>query len=395
MNETLSTLFSMVVCALNHQPFSKAITNDQTLYQVARDNGFSGLVFSSLLKANLSAAVYHDFQRDFYQYKAKDVVQNLAIREITQLFANAEIKHMYLKGAFLKTIYPESYMRSMGDIDILIESQTMSEVHHLFAEAGYKLQSVGPTHDLFTKGKDIIVEVHPGIDKHFEANHQAVMNDIWEHTNLISGYEYRLDKEYQVIYLLCHLAKHMKSSGVGLRQILDIGILLNDTKDTVNTNQLSILLSQTKLMRFFETIQWLNEKWFGLQPLQGTIYPEDFTDDFLGEVTTFIAASGTHGKAKGFNTMLPRLSYYTGVNKSVRVGKASAIFHVLFLPYDEMKSGRPYLQKHKWLLPFAWIGRWWKLLFKTTKRSLKKLHELSIDANTVSHQAEIDKKIGL
>ena len=55
-------------------------------------------------------------------------------------------------------------------------------------------------------------------------------------------------------------------------------------------------------------------------------------------------------------------------------GKFKYAMSRIFLPYDVIKFHYPVLQKHRWLLPFCQVRRWFKLLFcGGAKRSFNEL----------------------
>jgi hypothetical protein len=393
MNEDLKQVFGLVKATLRNETYFETI-NNPLIYKIARENGFSGMVFQSIKKELMEPSLFSGFQRDHYQYKERDVLQTMAIEELHQLFNINQIKHIFLKGSFLKTIYPESYMRSMGDIDIFVDSERMETIHEVLPIHGFAFESSGPTHDTFVNSERIHIEVHPAIDTHFDEKSHAVFKKVWEEAIPIKAYQYSFDHEHQMIYLLSHLIKHLRSSGVGLRQILDIGVFRNDVRAKIDETKLETMLELTGLKRFYQVMIWLNEVWFGY-PSDMT-FPTEFNDAFLEEVTTFISASGIHGKAQDFNRALPKLTNTRMKIRNRKMAKISYLLNILFLPYEDMVSMRPYLKKHKWLLPYAWIERFFQLVFKKGRRSLKKIQEVAeVNSTLLDEQASLYRRIGL
>ena len=78
-------------------------------------------------------------------------------------------------------------------------------------------------------------------------------------------------------------------------------------------------------------------------------------------------------------------------------GKFKYAMSRIFLPYDVIKFHYPVLQKHRWLLPFCQVRRWFKLLFcGGAKRSF---NELKINQNLSNAEKtkaeELIEKLGL
>ena len=393
MHDQLKQVFGLVKSTLNNEVFNEEIQNPE-VYKIARENGFSGMVFKAIQKAKIDPSLYLEFQRDHYQYKERDILQTIAMEELHQIFNDNQIKHIFLKGAFLKTIYPESYMRSMGDIDILVEYDQMKSIHSLLPNKGFLLHSIGPTHDVFVKDRKIDIEIHPAIDSHFDEIVLHQFQDIWHKVELHDQYQYRFTSEYQILYLLSHLVKHLKSSGIGLRQVLDIGLLFHQIEAKIDLEKLLALLEATKLTKFFKTILWLNHEWFDYN-YQYQYNEADFDPDFLIEVTQFMSSSGIHGKGNSFNRTLPALTKHSLGKKGVKGSKLRYLFHVGFPKLEDMRGTRKYLIKYPILLPYAWVSRWLYLIFRKGKRTKTKLKNMQVDHLIIEKQALLYKKIGL
>ena len=118
------------------------ITDSERLYQIAKENGLSGTVFEVVKNHKVSDSLYTKFQKDFYKYVAQDEEQLRCIELIKGLLKANNIKHVFLKGSILKDIYPQSYMRSMGDIDLLVKEKDLNQVHELFERTKFNFQTI-------------------------------------------------------------------------------------------------------------------------------------------------------------------------------------------------------------------------------------------------------------
>jgi hypothetical protein len=59
-------------------------------------------------------------------------------------------------------------------------------------------------------------------------------------------------------------------------------------------------------------------------------------------------------------------------------------------------STEKYLKKHGWLLPYAWIKRWIRLVFKKTRRSIAKLKALdAVDKEMLQSNLDLYRKLGI
>jgi len=394
MDKTVVQLLEIIDLALKGKKYDQPVEEGEKLFKIARDSGLSGMVYVAL-PPSTNSVILKRFQADFYRYNARDVRQLAVIDILNQLFNANEINHVFLKGSELKLIYPESFMRSMGDIDVLVSPEGMPRIRPLMESIGFRFFSEGENHTVFLKGEDIIVEVHHRVDANLPPQWQPLMKEIWQHTVLITDHRYALEPAFNLVFLLCHLGKHFASSGVGLRSILDIGLFSAKYQSSMDQDHLNKYLSMTGLAHFYRKILWLNDRLFHVNPCPSIVDAVVPDEKFLEDVTAFVISSGMHGKAEDFNTGSVGISALARQKNSVAKGRIAYFFKVIFPSRLSMSFSYPYLEKNGWLLPIAWISRWFVLLFKKTKHSLLRLRQLNVSKRQIEEQAEIFRKLGL
>ena len=94
--------------------------------------------------------------------------------------------------------------------------------------------------------------------------------------------------------------------------------------------------------------------------------------DFLGQrAENFVLRCGAYGSKS--NAIL--------LAKERTGGGRGYILSRIFMPYDSIKYAYPILRKHKWLLPFCQIARWFKLISpgraRSAAREIKTTYNLS------------------
>ena len=169
MDFSLKQMFELVKAALKGEKANIDFPLDFNFYKLAQENGISGLIFTALDPNQVPESIFQDFQKDFYEYLAKDSKQMSVVKRITNLLNENQITHIFLKGTYLKSLYPDSYMRSMGDIDVLVKAEDLTKVHQIFESDKIKLVSTSPNHDIFNAGRGVCIEVHPKLDSEFTA----------------------------------------------------------------------------------------------------------------------------------------------------------------------------------------------------------------------------------
>jgi hypothetical protein len=391
--ETKDTLLQLVRHAFDLEPYL-AEEPFVGVFSLARDNGLSGLLYESIDSQWTTKEELALFQKDYFQYLKRDTLQMEAVKQLHRLFHEQAIDHMFLKGTRLKELYPQTYWRSMGDIDVLIRPEKMKQAHDIMDSLGYDNTSNSANHDMFVKDRDVVVEVHPKLTNESTEKHNALFDDVWGVVKETKEHEFEFPVEVELVYLLIHLAKHFASSGVGLRSVLDIGVFLWKKSDQLNLDVLHRLLEETKLTLFYENMVLLNHRWFAF-PILRYAKVEELDPRFADALLAYLIESGVHGKGRDFNSYLAGMAARTAQSGSVSQGRLKFFLKMAFPSCEEMTSTYPYLNKHRWLLPVAWFQRFWTLLFKKTKRTFRNIKRLRVDKTAIQEASELYQKLGL
>jgi len=396
MDALIRTLCDLMVAALQGKVYDKPIAPIDGLFQKARENGLSGIAYSALPVDSLSEAERRKFKGDWLRYQARDVAQRAAVEELDLACEEAGLDHLYLKGVVVKDCYPEPYMRSMGDIDVLFKVDDMTKVHEMFeTKSGYRHHADSEAHDVFMKDRDLIVEAHRSIDVESDEPRWKLFGDPWKYAFQLKGHLYAFEPEYFLLHLLRHLAKHLLSSGIGLRSVLDIGLFIARNKERLDVDTLKMMLQATSFELFFSNILVLNQVLFNLDPMTEARRKGNHDSEFIDELVEYISASGIHGTAQGFNQQAVGMTKNTMEQGTARKGRIAYLFKVAFPARKTLWETYPYLKKHGWLLPVAWIERWWKKLFRESKRTMRQIHNLGIKNDLIATQASLFSKLGL
>lgn len=388
MNQTFLEVQRALFAALHHRDFDHVIEDSKAFYIMTMENGLSGLIFSVLDKDRTHPELFQRLQRNHYDYIARDVKQIEAIKTIDQLLNQHHIDHLFMKGSILKFIYPETYMRAMGDIDVLIKEGTLQQVHELFKELNIVCTSHSKQHDVFEMPNGVVCEVHPMLYKPFN-DHYQMIGEVWNHVHLEEEHRYRMNPEFELIYLMYHLAKHMEAGGIGLRSILDIGLYTKKYEDIIDEQRFNEFVQRMNMQTFMHTMLAFSEKAFGIRTkLTNDILLDDETYE---ELINYLSVSGIHGIGRKHNAMASRVVTY----KRKKQSRFKVWMDILFPNLETMIGIYPWLKRAKILLPIAWFIRWIKIMVKRPKQSLKKVKQLQIDDEVIIKRQTFFEKIGL
>lgn len=293
------------------------------------------------------------------------------INQLSERFESEGIDFVLLKGSLLKHLYPSADMRVMGDADILIKTEQYDKIKAVLEKLGFG----GEKHsdpETSWDNHGLHLELHRSLFAKKNSDFYAYFGDGWKNTVLSDGKEhtYTLTPEAHLVYLVAHLAKHMRNGGVGVRHATDIYVYRNKlkVKNDVVTNELSKL----GLLDFYGNLCKMLDCWF-----------ENIEISPVEELMTkWILSSGSFGTVENFEIS-------NALKMSVRSGKSNVksatVFKILFPPYTAMTQFYPFLKKAKFLLPFMYIVRIFdKLVFN------QKAVKQSMDTISVSNNENID-----
>ena len=304
---------------------------------------------------------------------------NFEYENLCSVFEDAEIPFIPLKGSVIRKFYPEAWMRTSCDIDILIcESDLDKATAILVDEFEYTYKGKG-SHDvsLFSPG-NIHLELHYNLVEDGIAKESSdILRKVWEQTYVRKGCKYCRDMTDAMFYFyhVAHMAKHFENGGCGIRPFIDMFIL--DNLDGSNYTERDNLLLHGGLLKFANICRTLARVWFGGYD----------SDSLSRQMEDYILRGGVYGNSENRIT----------VQQQKKGGKLRYAISRIFIPYEEIKFHYPILERHKWLTPLMEVRRWFKLIFcGGAKRSINELkYNNSISADKASEMKKFLSNIGL
>ncbi len=286
-------------------------------------------------------------------------------KRIYRALENAEIPFVPLKGTVLRQYYPEAWMRSSVDMDILVpEEQIDKAVEYLIKECAYTYECKGD-HDviLWSPGKHCLELHYSLMPSDFDRSYSGLLSKVWQYTvpNAQSAYHWELTDDMFYFYHVAHMAKHFELGGCGIRPFIDLWIL--EGIPGADRERRDALLAEGGLLRFANAARALSRVWFG----------EAAHTEITQKMERYILRGGLFGSVENA----------VAVGQQRQGNKLKYILSRVFLPYTTLKYQFPCLQKHKWLTPLFQVVRWFRLLLPA--RSKKALQELR---KSSKHSAE-------
>ncbi|MCQ2479312.1 MAG: nucleotidyltransferase family protein [Clostridia bacterium] len=329
-----------------------SVENWQDFFTFCASHNVMNLVAYALKKSSvvLPKKVSHFFEESLLHSMLKEAQRSVEIESLCDDFEKNEIPHMVLKGFVIKKLYPEEYLRSMGDVDILVGGD-VSKAIEITKNHDFSYDSEEFLHHSFSKGKGLNVELHKSLIDESLDEYYSYFGTGFERAHLADGYQFRyeLSKEDFYVFLVAHMAKHYQMCGTGIRFVCDIYVFNSKYKDKLDYKYISKELQKIGLKKFEEKIRQLSFQWFG-----GNF---DGKFDAIGE---YIVSNGVHGKS--VNHELNKFL----LNDEKKQSKFSYILTTIFPGKDYMQARYSKLKKYPFLLPLYWIRRIFSTLIKSS-----------------------------
>lgn len=375
MDKTNDIFFALLRSAIKNEneEISLADVDYEALFSLAKFHDLAHIVYYELKKRDSlpEDEIGKKFKEQYDIAIYRHIRRTNAIAEVRKILENAHIPFILLKGVVLMDLYPEQWMRTSADVDILVQKNDFKKAVVAFKKYGMALFAE-TEHDVSFNTKD---------KYHIELHHTLIEDDRFPYANkyISRVWEYSKTTEDNVerilyddmfyFYHIVHMAKHFKEGGCGIRSLLDLW-LLNHCIDFDREKRESII-KESGLKTFADKAESLSEKWFSKS--ETNVLPDDFED--------YIINGGIYGTSKRI----------VAIRKKKEKNRFIYYLKRIFQPYNQLKHTYPLLQKLPFLLPFCWVARWFRLLNPVKRK--KVFDEIKIE-NSVSNE-ESDRMVSL
>ena len=341
--------------------------------------GYDGLV--SLKDDKLSkTGVYEQFKRQqqFSVYRYEQKIYEY--EQICAAFEDAKIPYLPLKGAVIKAYYPQEWMRTSCDIDILVQADTLGRAVEIIKDKlHYRLEG-NHSHEISLFAENgVHLELHYDLlEDYLTAVNAKILSAYWNTATPVreGGYEYAASPDIFYFYHIAHMAKHFEFGGCGVRSFMDLWLMERSIQ--LDEEKKRDLLEQGHMTLFAQTSSRVAKIWF----------ENEKHDELTQRVEEYVLSGGVYGNMENRITM---------ENIRQKQGKFRYIMRRIFLPYKYIKWQYPILQKHKWLTPLYEVRRWGRLIFKgRLKSSVKEMRTISaLEEERKRDLAKLLRDVGL
>ena len=376
----------------------KAFLNDQQNIDIPRDvdwktfsrlveinsiSGIVGYVFQQLNTGQIPFEIQEKYESDFLSTIMITTIRDEDMKSLINLLNKNGIDHLLFKGYIVKDLYTVPELRTYGDIDFAIRKESRGKCNALMKHSGFRLLDDWEPVYSYEKNNEHY-EIHTELlDSNLNNNYdyKAHFRDFWKHATCIGQHSYTLDPEFHLLYLLIHIAKHVYSSGAGIRMYLDIAFYIREYHYKIDWEHFQREVQTFKLEQFVNTVLSAIEQWFEIErPIPLKAIDDAFMDEFLSFTL--------NGGVFGHNSKVAKLSQVRQNSQGQSVKRVDTLRKRAFPSIDTIKSKYVYLESKPWLLPVAWVHRFFikkgstadylnesKKILRTNKKDIIELND--------------------
>lgn len=213
---------------------------------------------------------------------------------------------LILKGMAAASYYQNPELRSIGDIDFLIDPSQKQEIEELLNENGYDKQNSEHNYHVSFKKGNTDFEMHfeiPGIPQGKSGEIvKDFIKDMLKYPVIseFNGWSFPAPKEiYHGLIILLHMQGHMVSEGLGLRHICDWACFLQKTEGKPFWNELLGLFQKIGILTYAEVVSKISHMYFHINCPK---WAEDADEELCHDVMNDVLTGGNFGRKDRFRS---------------------------------------------------------------------------------------------
>ena len=328
------------------------------LYEMSSSHDLAHIVGSALGKLGLlpDGKIGQIFKKQVFLAVSRYESLNYELLAVCKVLDELKVEYIPLKGSVIRRYYPEPWLRTSCDVDILVHKEDLYRSRDALAEKlGYGSEGLGQ-HDISMYAPSgMHIELHYSlIESDAVGKADLPLENVWEYASRVSEDSFRcnLDDAMFYYYHIAHMAKHFVQGGCGVRPFIDLAVL--PKADEADAKKRNALLTKGELLTFAACAEQLSSVWFG----------KGAHNDITRRMERYLVSGGTYG------SLLNRVT----VEQGARGGRWQYLVSRVWLDFSLLSFQYPSLKKHPYLVPFYQVRRWCKIIFKgRIKRPIKEI----------------------
>lgn len=335
----------------------------KVLYDISIKHDLSHIVAIALKRNGLLSndGASYGFRKGIQLALLRHEAMQYELNQVCEVFEQERIIHIPLKGSVICNSYPEPWMRTCSDIDILVKKEDLERAKNLIIDKlGYKVLKRN-YHDIsmLSPGKTLL-ELHFRIEENVDGM-DKLLRAVWNYARPIEEgrCRYVMTSEYLIFHAMAHMLYHFINGGCGVRFLIDLWLLEHNTN--YDSEKLDGFYRDCGMLRFVNGVRNLTKVWFAGKK----------HDEMTLRMQKYIVEGGLFGSVE--NKVMVRK---TQIN-----GKIIYLLKRVFPSYDELKLANSEADMKPYKYPYYMIKRWLKLFNHNEAKLIHREFKANMEMN--------------
>lgn len=262
--------------------------------KMAKKQTVSGLFYNAVSQLPTELRPPQEMLVNLYSkvvlYENMNKMLNERTCDIFKIYNEMGYHPILLKGQEVATLYEHPELRVFGDVDIFVPDFDDNLRKWIVSNSDRVESESGKTHLMAFKWRGATIENHLCLLKFYNKSLAKKMDEIVaselgnnreKNYVKINGVEIDvLPRTIGLLYQIVHFSKHLILSGVGLRQLCDITLMMHKFHDQIDSEKLCRWFEMLEIRRMANAVAAASVRYLGLPSEE---VPYDYKQDSFGE----------------------------------------------------------------------------------------------------------------
>ena len=281
MSDITNKFFQLVRYAIgsSDQTPQIEVADWEAMYDIARKQSVIGVAFESVQRMGQHATIPRQLKMNWFykvnQIKTRNMLLNQRSAELVAMFRQDGFDCCVLKGQGNAMMYPDSYARSSGDIDLQVKGGRDLVVQYV--KKRFPHTKTAYQHVDYPVFKKVSVEVHYlPVYLNNPLYNRRLKKWFDDHGDDIYGHEVELPDDagritvpslrFNIVFQLAHMMHHLLDEGIGLRHMIDYYFLLRKVyEERIPLDDMPHELNRLGLGKFAGAVMFMMHDVLGLE----------------------------------------------------------------------------------------------------------------------------------
>lgn len=270
----------------------KDLTNERVneVIRLAAFQGTRSLVYDQLLKlkdVEISDALRMQMKQQCVMSMMQQNSTIPILKQAWQALNDVGINPVLLKGFGLAQYYPQPHLRQWGDMDIYVGPANYhvacgklretfpGAIHSDKEDEDYKHYNFDFDNTAIETHRVSMTFAHPGDRKYYEQLEEQCLTKDGPKMEVGDLQVTMPEDTFNVFFVFLHTWHHFETTGMNMKQICDVAVLLHAERDVIDLERLKEMLTKLHLMEVWQLMMYILVHNLDLSQAEAPFYTEN------------------------------------------------------------------------------------------------------------------------